>query len=75
MLVQKKNSCLLSSLNIPRIPQKSTRNRTGVSCITGGFFTNWAVREAQDINRVIVMVVILVMVLIVEIFINIILKE
>ena len=23
------------------------RNRTGVSCIAGGFFTNWAVREAQ----------------------------
>ena len=25
------------------------RNRTGVSCISGGFFTNWAMREAQDI--------------------------
>ena len=23
------------------------RNRTGVSCITGGFFTNWAMREAK----------------------------
>ena len=23
------------------------RNRTGVSCIVGGFFTNWAMREAQ----------------------------
>ena len=23
------------------------RNRTGVSCITGGLFTNWAIREAQ----------------------------
>ena len=23
------------------------RNRTGVSCIAGGFFTNWAIREAQ----------------------------
>ena len=22
------------------------RNRTGVSCIAGGFFTNWAIREA-----------------------------
>ena len=22
------------------------RNRTGVSCITGGFFTSWAIREA-----------------------------
>ena len=25
------------------------RNWTGVSCIAGGFFTNWAVREAQII--------------------------
>ena len=24
------------------------RNRTGVSCIAGGFFTNWAVREAHS---------------------------
>ena len=24
------------------------RNRTGVSCITGVFFTNWAIREAQN---------------------------
>ena len=23
------------------------RNQTGVSCIAGGFFTNWAIREAQ----------------------------
>ena len=23
------------------------RNRTGVSCIAGGFFTNWAMREAH----------------------------
>ena len=23
------------------------RNRTGVSCIVGGFFTNWTIREAQ----------------------------
>ena len=23
------------------------RNRTGVSCIAGGFFTNWAMREAE----------------------------
>ena len=27
------------------------RNRTGVSCITGGFFTNWATREACSIGR------------------------
>ena len=26
------------------------RNRTGVSCITGGFFTNWAIREAPFLN-------------------------
>ena len=24
----------------------SPRNQTGVSCIAGGFFTNWAIREA-----------------------------
>ena len=24
------------------------RNWTGVSCITGGFFTSWAIREAQE---------------------------
>ena len=24
------------------------RNQTGVSCIAGGFFTNWAFREAQN---------------------------
>ena len=23
-------------------------NRTGVSCIAGGFFTNWAIRKAQN---------------------------
>ena len=23
------------------------RNRTGVSCMAGGFFTNWAIRDAQ----------------------------
>ena len=27
------------------------RNRTGVSCIAGGFFTNWAMREAPEMNR------------------------
>ena len=25
-----------------------TRNRTGISCIPGGFFTNWAIREAPS---------------------------
>ena len=25
------------------------RNRTGVSCIAGGFFTNWAMREAPKV--------------------------
>ena len=24
------------------------RNQTGVSCLTGGFFTNWAIREAPE---------------------------
>ena len=27
------------------------RNRTGVSCIVGGFFTNWTIREAQELNK------------------------
>ena len=27
------------------------RNWTRVSCIAGRFFTNWAIREAQSINR------------------------
>ena len=25
------------------------RNRTGISCVAGGFFTNWAIREALSI--------------------------
>ena len=29
------------------------RNRTGVSCTTGRFFTNWAIRETQ-VNRVLI---------------------
>ena len=28
------------------------RNRTGVSCIAGGFFTNWAIREAPHCNLI-----------------------
>ena len=28
------------------------RNWTGVSCITGGFFTNWAIREAPFLNYI-----------------------
>ena len=28
------------------------RNRTRVSCITGRFFTNWAIREAHIVTRV-----------------------
>ena len=28
------------------IGSSQPRNRTGVSCIAGGFFTNWAIREA-----------------------------
>ena len=27
------------------------RNQTGVSCIAGGFFTNWAIREANQLTR------------------------
>ena len=27
------------------------RNRTGVSCITGRFFTNWSIRETQFCGR------------------------
>ena len=27
------------------------RNRTGVSCIAGGFFTNWAIREACGVTK------------------------
>ena len=27
------------------------RNQTGVSCTAGGFFTNWAIREAQDLGQ------------------------
>ena len=27
------------------------RNQTGVSCIAGGFFTNWAMREAQVLDK------------------------
>ena len=26
------------------------RNRTGVSCIAGGFFANWAIREAKNLT-------------------------
>ena len=28
-----------------------TRNLTGVSCIVGGFFTNWGIRETQEIKQ------------------------
>ena len=27
------------------------RNRSGVSCIAGKFFTNWAIREAHNVNQ------------------------
>ena len=27
------------------------RNRNGVSCIAGRFFTNWAIREARKLNK------------------------
>ena len=29
-----------------------SRNRTGVSCIAGGFSTNWAIKEAQHLCKV-----------------------
>ena len=28
------------------------RNQTEISCIAGGFFTNWAIREAQYVNYI-----------------------
>ena len=31
------------------IGSSQPRNRTGASCIAGGFFTNWAIREAQNL--------------------------
>ena len=34
------------------------RNWTGVSCIAGGFFTNWAIREALSIQRCSIMYII-----------------
>jgi len=37
----------LEWLAYPFSSGSSPRNRTGVSCIAGGFFTNWALREAQ----------------------------
>ena len=48
----------LSHKGTPRIPEwvaytfssrsSQPRNQTGVSCIAGGFFTNWATREALN---------------------------
>ena len=32
------------------------RNRTGVSCIVGGFFTSWATREAIDLYKIILII-------------------
>ena len=32
------------------------RNRTGVSCIAGGFFTNWAIRETPQVRKEILFV-------------------
>ena len=50
----------LSHKGSPRIPEwvaypfcrRSSwpRDRTGVSCIAGGFFTNWAIREALHVE-------------------------
>ena len=51
----------LSHKGSPRIPEwvaypfsngsSRPRNRTGVSCIAGGFFTNWAMREAPVYDK------------------------
>ena len=30
---------------------RDPRNQTGVSCIAGGFFTNWAIRDAQHFKK------------------------
>ena len=38
---------ILEWLAYPFSSGSSPRNRTGISCIAGGFFTNWALREAQ----------------------------
>ena len=35
------------SRGLPNPGIKPPKNRTGVSCIAGGFFKNWAIREAQ----------------------------
>ena len=53
--------CQLSHKGSPRIlewvayPFSSgsswPRNWTGVSCIAGRFFTNWAIREAQEVRK------------------------
>ena len=53
--------CQLSHKGSPRILEwvvcpfssgsSQPRNRTGVSCIAGGFFTNWAIRKALSITR------------------------
>ena len=35
------------------------RNRTRVSCITGGFFTNWATREAHGSGKIFLLLVLI----------------
>ena len=35
-----------------------SKNRTGVSCIAGGFFTNWAIREAHSWLQILVLILI-----------------
>ena len=48
-LSHKGNSRILEWVAYPFSSRSSRpRNRTGVSCIAGGFFTNWATREAHN---------------------------
>ena len=43
---------ILESVAYPFAKESSQpRNQTGVSCIAGGFFTNWAIREAPAHSR------------------------
>ena len=50
-LSHKGSSTILEWVVYPFFSRSSqARNRTGVSCMAGRFFTNWALREAPDIS-------------------------
>ena len=50
-LSRKKSPRILQWVTYPFSSRSSQpRSQTGVSCIAGGFFTNWAIREAQDMS-------------------------